>query len=47
MVRRGIENIEELERIEDEKRVARGSSEVPFDPVTALEQFSSETPVDQ
>ena len=45
MVRRGIKNIKELKRIEDEKRVARGSSKVPFDPVTALEQFSSETPV--
>ena len=47
IVRRGIKNIEELERIEDEKRIARGSSKVPFDPVTALKQFSSETPVDQ
>ena len=37
MVRRGIKNIEELERIEDEKRIARGSSKVPFDPVIALE----------
>ena len=46
MVRRGVENIEELERIEDEERTARGSSEVSFDPVTALEQFSSETPAD-
>ena len=46
MVRRGIKNIEELERIEDEKRVARGSFKVPFDPVTTLKQFSSETPVD-
>ena len=46
MVRRGIENIEELERIEDKKRVIRSSSKVPFDPVTALKQFSSETPVD-
>ena len=46
MVRRGIENIEELERIEDEERIARNSSEVPFDPVIALKQFSSETPVD-
>ena len=47
IVYRGIENIEELERIEDEERIARGSSEVPLDPVIALEQFSSETPVDQ
>ena len=36
MVRQGIENIEKLERIEDEERAARGSSEVPFDPVIAL-----------
>ena len=45
MVRRGIKNIEELERIEDEEHIARGSSKVPFDLVIALEQFSSETPV--
>ena len=44
LIRRGFNNIEELERLEDEKRAARGSSEVPFDPITALEQFSSETP---
>ena len=36
MVYRDIENIKELERIEDEKRIARGSSKVPFDPVIAL-----------
>ena len=37
MVRRGIKNIEELERIKNEEHIARGSSKVPFDPVTALE----------
>ena len=37
MVRRGIKNIEELERIEDEKRITRGSFKVPFDPITTLE----------
>ena len=46
IVRRNIKNIKELKRIEDEKRIARGSFKVPFDPVIALEQFSSETPVD-
>ena len=44
LIRRSLNNIEELERIENEKRVARGSSEIPFNLITALEQFSSETP---
>ena len=45
LIRRSLDNIEELERLEDEERAVRGSSEVPFDPITALEQFSSETPI--
>ena len=47
MIRRGLDNIEELERIEKEERDAGGSSEIPFDPITALEQFSSEVPESQ
>ena len=47
IVRRGIKNIKELERIEDEKRITRSSFKVPFDPVIILKQFSSETPADQ
>ena len=46
LIRRNLDNIEELERFENEERAARGSSEVPFNLITALEQFSSETPVD-
>ena len=37
IVRRGIKNIKELERIENEKRIARSSFKIPFDPVIALE----------
>ena len=44
LIRRGLNNIEELERLEDKERTARGSSEVPFNPIITLEQFSSETP---
>ena len=47
LIRRSLDNIEELERLKDEERAARGSSEVPFDPITTLEQFSSETPSNQ
>ena len=47
MIRRGLNNIEDFERIEEEKRNAAGSSEVPFDPITAFEQFSSEVPESQ
>ena len=47
IIRRKLDNIEELERIEKEKRNAAGSSEVPFDPITILEQFSSEVPESQ
>ena len=47
MIRRGLNNIEDLKRIEEEERNIIGSSEVPFDPVTALEQFSSEVPESQ
>ena len=45
LIRRGLNNIEELKRIEDKERTERGSSEVPFNPIIALEQFSSETPI--
>ena len=44
LIRRNLDNIEELERLEDKERAARGSSEVPFNLIIALEQFSSETP---
>ena len=37
LIRRSLDNIEELERLKDEERAARGSSEVPFNPITALE----------
>ena len=37
MIRRGLNNIEELERIEKEERNAVGSSEVPFDPIAIFE----------
>ena len=47
MIRRNLDNIEELKRIEEEERKAAGSSEVPFDPITVLEQFSSEVPESQ
>ena len=47
LIRRSLDNIEELERLEDEERAIRGSSEVPFNLIIALEQFSSETPTDQ
>ena len=47
LIRRNLNNIEELERLEDEERAARGSSEVPFNPIITLKQFSSETPVNQ
>ena len=42
IIRRKLNNIEELERIEEEERNATGSSEVPFNPITIFEQFSSE-----
>jgi len=48
MVRRGVDNIEELERIEDEERAdaqdAQRPSSVPPDPITMLEDFSAEMP---
>ena len=47
IIRRGLNNIEELKHIEKEKRNAVSSSEIPFDPITALEQFSSEVPESQ
>ena len=36
LIRRGLDNIEELERIEDEERTEQGTSEVPFDPIITL-----------
>ena len=47
MIRRRLDNIEELERIKEEERSATGSSEVPFNPIIILEQFSSEVPESQ
>ena len=47
VIRRGLDNIEELERIEDEERQNSGSAKVPFNPITALEQFSADIPLDQ
>ena len=37
IIPRGLNNIEELERIEKEERNATGSSEILFDPIIALE----------
>ena len=42
IIRRNLNNIEDFKRIEEEERNATGLSEVPFDPIIALEQFSSE-----
>ena len=47
IIYRGLDNIEELERIEKEERNAASSSEVPFDPIIVFEQFSSEVPESQ
>ena len=47
IIRRGLDNIKELKRIKKEERDAAGSSEVPFDPITIFEQFSSEVPESQ
>ena len=47
VVRRGLDNIEELEHIEEEERQSSGSANIPFNPITALEQFSADIPVDQ
>ena len=47
MIRRGLDNIEELERIKKEERDAAGSSEVPFNLIIVFEQFSSEVPKSQ
>ena len=47
IIRRGLDNIEELKRIEREERNAIGSSEVPFNLIIAFEQFSSEVPESQ
>ena len=46
-VRRRLDNIEELERIEEEERNVISSSEIPFDLIIILEQFSSEVPETQ
>ena len=37
LIRRSLDNIEELERFEDEERTIRGSSEIPFNHIIALE----------
>ena len=47
IIRRNLNNIEELERIEKEECDAAGSSEIPFNPIIILEQFSSEVPESQ
>ena len=47
MIRRSLDNIEELERIEQEKHNIAGSSEILFNPIITLEQFSSEVPESQ
>ena len=47
IIRRRLDNIEELERIKEEERNIAGSSEVPFNPITIFEQFSSEVPESQ
>ena len=44
IIRCGLDNIEELEHIKKEERNATGSSEIPFNPIITLEQFSSEIP---
>ena len=46
VVRRGFNNIKELERTEEEERQSSGSAEVPFDPIIAFEQFSADIPID-
>ena len=47
IIRRRLNNIKELERIEKEERNTTSSSEIPFDPITIFEQFSSEVPESQ
>ena len=47
MIRRRLDNIKKLERIEEEERNAAGSSEVPFNLIIIFEQFSSEVPESQ
>ena len=47
IIRRRLDNIEELKHIKEKERNAAGSSEVPFDPIIILEQFSSEVPESQ
>ena len=47
VIRRGLNSIEELDRIEDEERYSSGSAEIPFDPITIFEQFSADIPADQ
>ena len=47
IIRRKLNNIEELEHIKEEERNATGSSEVPFNFIIILEQFFSEVPESQ
>ena len=47
IIRRKLNNIEELERVKQEKRNIAGSSEIPFNPIITLEQFFSEVPESQ
>ena len=47
MIRRKLDNIEELKHIKKEERNAAGSSEVLFDPINTLEQLFSEVPESQ
>ena len=47
IIRYKLDNIEELERIKEKERNAAGSSEIPFNPITIFEQFSSEVPESQ
>ena len=47
IIRRGLNDIKELKRVEEEKRKAINSSEILFDPITIFEQFFSEVPESQ
>ena len=47
IIRHRLDNIEELERVEEEERNAAGSSEILFNLIIIFEQFSSEVPESQ
>ena len=49
LIRRGLDNIEELERVEAEEKAASSlaSAPSPLDPITLLEDFSCEIPPSQ